>query len=137
MSRALLPWLYAFLFTQGVEVPLYVALMRNFPAPRGRGVPGERDQPPTPPQGLAGQIAVAFGASLLTHPIVWFLIPRLEYQSYWVMVARAEVFAVVVEGLYFYALQVFSLQRAMRWSLLANASSLGLGLLSRAIFGWP
>jgi len=53
------------------------------------------------------------------------------------MVARAEAFAVIAEGVYFYTLRAYGLPRAMLFSLLANASSAGLGFLSRALFGLP
>jgi hypothetical protein len=122
----LIAWLAAFVFTQVVEVPIYVALMRRA---AGAGA--------VPPPHLLAQIALASGASALTHPIVWFVIPLFEYNSYWIMVARAEAFAVLAEGIYFYALGAFGLRRAMLFSLLANASSCGLGFLSRAIFGVP
>lgn len=82
-------------------------------------------------------VAFAFGASLVTHPIVWFLIPRLPFGHYWVMVAFAEAFAVVAEGLYFSALGLFDLRRALWVTLLANAGSASLGLASRELWGWP
>ena len=53
------------------------------------------------------------------------------------MMLRAETFAVAVEALYLYAVSAFGLRRACVVSLLANGASFGLGLLSRAIFGWP
>lgn len=127
MAGALAPWLSAFAFTQAVEVPLYVALVR-------RSVRAGATERPTH---LATQIALAFGASAVTHPIVWFLIPRIPYGPYAEMVARAELFAVVVEGFYFYTLEVVPLRRALLWSLLVNAASASLGLLSRWAFGWP
>ncbi|MCC6551948.1 MAG: hypothetical protein IT372_02855 [Polyangiaceae bacterium] len=103
-------WLSAFLFTQVVEVPIY------------RGLAGTGWLP-------------AFGASALTHPIVWFVIPSLWRDNYWGMVALAETFAVVAEAIY---LGVgFGVKHPLRWSLLANAASAGLGLASRAAFGWP
>jgi hypothetical protein len=78
--------------------------------------------------------AVGFGASAITHPIVWFVIPRVAVGSYWMMVGQAEAFAVIVEAVY---MRLFGLRRALAWSILANAASAGLGLLSRAAFGWP
>ena len=124
--EVLVPWLAAFVFTQAVEVPIYVALMRRA---HGRGA--------APPRRLFLQIVLAFGASMLTHPIVWFVIPLIEYHSYWTMVARAESFAVIAEGVYFYSLGAFTLPRAMMFSLLANAASAGLGFLCRSLFGVP
>jgi hypothetical protein len=114
----LIPWLSAFLFTQCVEVPIYAKLAKSGLLP-------------------------AFGASALTHPIVWFVIPPLWRSalpppwdaSYWGMVAAAETFAVVVEAIYLgYG---FRVKRALAWALLANVSSCGLGFLSRWMFGWP
>ena len=107
-------WLLAFLFTQAVEVPIYsVALNRRPVAPR---------------------FAIAFGASLLTHPIVWALVICYGDGGYWRVVAGAESLAVLVEAAYLHAFEVRS---AAGWSLLANASSLGLGMLSRLVMGFP
>ncbi len=124
LADRLLPWLLAFAFTQLVEVPIYR-------------------------RALDGRTLVAFGASTITHPVVWFVFPWLfarfvplgfapgehgQFWHYWTMVAAAETFAVGVEALW---LAAFGLPRALLWSLLANASSLGLGLLSRWLFGYP
>lgn len=119
MSPALGPWLSAFLFTQAVEVPIYTRALGRFPV------------------SLAARLAIAFGASALTHPIVWFVIPSLHHGSYATLVLRAELFAVLVEGFYLYALGAFDLRRSMLWSLAANGASASLGLACRALFGWP
>jgi hypothetical protein len=50
------------------------------------------------------------------------------------MVAQAESFAVLTEAAY---MAFFGLRWALAWSILANAASAGLGLLSRYAFGWP
>jgi hypothetical protein len=114
----MIEWLYAFLFTQVVEVPIYMfALARSCPRVRPR----------------AQRALIAFGASALTHPIVWFVIPRL-IPSYFTMGVSAEAFAVFVEACYMYA---FGARWAFAWSLFANAASVGLGLSSRGLFGWP
>ena len=121
-------WLVAFAFTQLVEMPIYMRALR--------GRPG-----------------VAFGASAITHPFVWFVIPAAWTRIYLAMigldsrlmiaspVARyialtvlAETFAVIVEAIY---LRAFGLRRALWWSLEANAASVGLGLILRSMFGWP
>jgi hypothetical protein len=47
----------------------------------------------------------------------------------------AELFAWLAEAAYFRL--AFRRPRAWLWSLIANAASLGLGLLSRRIFGGP
>lgn len=103
-------WLLAFTFTQLVEVPLYVRLL---------GVAPLR----------------AFGASALTHPLVWFvLVPRLPF-VYLANAALAELFAIGVEALYF--ARSFGPKRAVSASLVANLASVTLGLTSRALLGAP
>jgi hypothetical protein len=126
-------WLVAFVWTQAVEVPLYAHALRA----RRRGL----------------RYAAAFGASALTHPVVWFVAPRAWEALYlWLvaavpgfrirsplgryacLLALAETFAVVVEAGW---LRAFGARPALAWALLANAASLGLGLAARALWGWP
>lgn len=111
-------WLWAYLFTQAVEVPVYIL------GPRARW-----DE--------------AFMASALTHPVVWFGIPRLYTMAtgaeligahYWIMVLIAETFAVVAEGFY---MRHLGKKQPFLWSLAANAASVALGLTSRQLFGVP
>jgi hypothetical protein len=122
-----MPWFWAFLFTQIVEVPIYM-------------------------RGMRARFHEALGASSLTHPIVWFVIPELwdrfylnvlqRHTSIWltsstryvIMVVVAEVFAVVAEAFYF---RFIGLEKPWRWSLIANMASFGLGSLSRAYLGFP
>jgi hypothetical protein len=101
-------WIGWFLFTQIVELPIY-----SWP--------------------LRGRVAVAFGASALTHPVVWFVFPRFG-MDWTPMAVSAETFAVVVEALW---LRAFGVKRALLWSLLGNAASFGLGLASHAFWGVP
>lgn len=103
-------WLAAFLFTQLVEVPIYV---------RGLGV----------------RPAVAFGASLLTHPLLWLAVSHPAAPgSHLQRVVVGEIAVCLIEALYF---RLRGVRRALPWSLLANAASLALGLISRAVFGAP
>ena len=115
----MLRWVVAFAFTQAVEVPLWVLALDGYRTPRQR---------------RATQAAIAFGASALTHPIVWFVFPRIVPFGYVVMVAAAEAFAVVAEAIY---MRAFGLRYALLWSLLINGASAGLGFACRAAFGWP
>ena len=118
------PWLSAFLFTQAVEVPIYLR--------------------PLSGRSWSARVCLAFGASALTHPIVWFTFPELFLgatplmsrgpSSYWAMVVAAEGFAIVAEALY---LRSLGARRSLAWALLANLASVCLGLLSRALLGWP
>jgi hypothetical protein len=112
-------WLAAFVFTQIVEVPIYLFAIARARARSFRPI----------------DLAIAFGASAITHPILWMLFPRsLSPRDYVIVTAFAEALVVLVEAAW---LRLFGVRRAIAWSLLANAASLGLGLISRALFGKP
>lgn len=106
-------WLVAFAFTQLVEVPIYSVGLRVRPL-------------------------AAFGASAITHPIVWFVIcdPRWGL-GYWPQVAIAELFAWLVEAAYFGLGLKKGWKKGLLWSLLANAASFSAGMASRALIGAP
>jgi len=109
-TELILAWLVAFVFTQLIEVPIYRRL-------------------------LDCGLLQAFAASALTHPLIWFVImPRLPL-GYWQNVVLAELFAWGVETLWFCF--GYPLRRAAWSALIANAISLSLGLLSRAVLGAP
>jgi hypothetical protein len=104
-------WLTAFIFTEIVEVPIYSRF-------------------------LPCSLLVAFGASAFTHPIVWFGFFTPHWHAHYIVKAvAAELFAWLAEAAYFAF--IFKKKNALLWSLVANASSLGLGLLSRHLFGAP
>ena len=103
-------WLIAFVFTQAVEVPIYSV-------------------------GLRVGLLPAFGASAITHPILWFAIfPYLPLPRFWLVIV-GESFAFLVEAAYFAF--VFRRRHVLVWSALANGASFGTGLLSRWLFGIP
>lgn len=109
-------WLSAFAFTQLVEVPIYGYALRETAESRLK------------------RLGVAFGASAITHPFVWFAFPLLFPDSYPLAVVASETFAVLVEAAY---LRTFGVALYFSWSLVANASSFGLGILLRNLVGWP
>jgi len=121
VTNRVLAWLAAFVFTQVVEMPIWTYALRT------RTKPDERME-------LWACIAVAFGASAFTHPIVWFVFPQIAPGSYWAQVAQCEAFAVLAEAAY---MSFLGLPSALAWSILANGASAGLGLLSRATLGFP
>jgi hypothetical protein len=105
-------WLIAFVFTQMVEVPVYS-------------------------RGLRVGLLPAFGASAITHPILWFVIfPFLPLPYLWLVVV-GEAFAFLAEAAYFAFLVRRPWVRALLWSALANGASYGIGMLSRTLFGVP
>lgn len=103
-------WASAFVLTQLVEVPIYGYALR-------------------------GRWVVAFMASAITHPIVWFVIQPLWPWRFYQGVLFAEAFAIIVEALYLQ--RVASLRHAWAWSLFANAASVAASFATRALFHWP
>lgn len=151
-DRGLRSFVVAFVLTQLVEVPIYVAALR-----RARGASRESASAHTtasapedggaagPPSSMGARGAIAFGASLVTHPIVWFVMPGVAVRLYTVCAslllggralgmmgrtllygALAEGFAVLAEALY---LRAFGVRRALAWSVGANAASVVVGTL--------
>jgi hypothetical protein len=101
----------AFVFTQIVEVPIYR-------------------------RGLDVAFWAAFGASAITHPLVWIFMGSGVWRAPWrYQVLVAESFAWLVEAGYFRF--AFGRRRTLLWSLVANGASYGMGLLARTLFGWP
>jgi hypothetical protein len=116
-------WLVIFTLTCVLELPIYLLPLR-----------------PVLPLRLG--IVLLLGLNLATHPIVWFLLPRIfENQVHYVL--AAEAFAVIVEGLILGALA-----RRQRWegwgwlsavglAFLANACSAGIGeVIAYRLVGW-
>lgn len=111
MDPLIAAWARAFVFTQVVEVPIY------------RGV-------------AKVPLGLAFAASAITHPIVWFVFfsPRVPL-GYDAKLVLAETFAVVVEaGL---VATRTTWRRALGVALLANGASVGASVITRAWWGWP
>lgn len=107
MSR----WLFAFLATQVIEVPIYWRSMPERPA--------------------WARLLIGAGASTITHPFVWWAIQHLP-GSYPARLWGAEAAAWLVEAAW---LRLFGVERALLWSLVANGLSLGVGTLARLAGG--
>lgn len=112
-------WALALAFTQVVEAPIYAASI------------GE-DRP------RRERWAIALAASLITHPLVWFVIPDLTSllapdAGPWSSIALAETFAVTAEALW---LALFSVRHAFVLALLANGTSFTLGLFLYTYLAW-
>ncbi len=102
-------WAAAFAFTQIAEVPIYR-------------------------HGFGASFARAFGASAVTHPIVWLVVVESGWTASWTIRAIAgESFAVIVEAIWFGV--TWGARRGVLWSLIANATSFGLGLVAYRLFG--
>jgi hypothetical protein len=103
-------WAIAFLLTQAVEIPIYAVALRHF--------------------NLIPRLMLAFGASLVTHPLMWLFVSARGANDYWSSVTISEIAAVLVEASYLRALAVPS---ALGWSVTANALSMGMGILCQTI----
>jgi hypothetical protein len=111
MMRA---WLWAFVFTELIETPIYARSMPSRP--------------------WAQRLAIGFGASAITHPLVWLGMLYVIPGGYLTRLVSAELFAFAVEALWLWR---WGVPNAWLWSLVANGTSLGIGTLTRAIWGWP
>lgn len=101
-------WACAFAITEACEMPIYKLTTR---------VPWW----------------ACFVPSAITHPFVWFAFPLLREvgASYLEMAAAAEAFAVLVEAFFLHLWLGVTCKRAFASSLVANASSVGVGLVLR------
>lgn len=114
MGPHLQAWFQSFVFTQVVEVPIYMSAL---------------------PGGRWRAAIIGLGATTLTHPVVWFVFPVILRGNWVRMTIWSELFAFGAEAAYICLW--LSPWRALTASLVANGSSLGLGLLSRYLFGVP
>ena len=101
----------AFLLTQVIEISVGCVVWRD------------------PKVQMLRKICIIFGASLITHPIVWFVFPKIQvaggftYEEYLLM---AETYAYGVEIFYYY---VMKLKRPILLSVVANTCSFLTGVL--------
>jgi len=103
------------LFTLLVEVPVLIIIVRYF-----FKVSKEKIS-------LSYLIISGTFASTMTIPWVWFIFPVLLYNSVTVAITIGEVFAFVIEAVfYFFAFKV-SVRQALIISFIANAFSFLLG----------
>lgn len=107
-------WLRAFIFTQLVEVPIYLALGKT-------------------------RFVKAFSLSLITHPVLWFVFWVHVHLPYEPKIAVGEILVVAIEALVLWAYerQRLTWQRALVVAFVANLASSVLGELCRYFFGLP
>lgn len=112
-------WARAFLFTLAVELAVATPLLARVEA------------------GLARRLGAVLIANLASHPAVWFLFPALGL-AYDPMMALAEAWAVGSEALvYLVVFPSLGLRRGLALAALANAASFALGVVTRALLGFP
>lgn len=146
-DRSLSWFAFAFAITQLVEIPIYVRALRprSTSAPReDAGIQKVRSDVGAhlAPRGRSwrSRAGIAFGASALTHPFVWFVFPSLTEALLATLArvglsldstARTLVYGVLAEGFAVLAeagyLRTFGVRRALAWSLAANTSSVLIG----------
>lgn len=103
-------WLFAFTLTQAVEVPIW---MRAHAKPL--------------------RTAKAFGASAITHPLLWWIFMPMWQGSYWSSVAFGEALVIAIEAAYARALGV---KHPLAWSFVANLASTAVGFAVYYALGW-
>ena len=105
MSPLLESWPVAFCLTQLVEVPIYLFAARRLPAWK--------------------RWVFAFGASAITHPLLWFLLPWKDgdWQTFFLL---GESAVMMIEATW---AALFRIANPMTWSVLANGSSILAGFL--------
>ena len=105
-------WAWAFAWTCAIEVPVVLLLL----GPRAGWMHA----------GLA-----ALAAQVLTHPALWYLVPRFEPYEAWLICAELGVTAVEA-GLFLGLLRARGVPRSIGWavgtSVLANTVSTVIGL---------
>ena len=104
-------WIMAFTLTQVIEITVGMLFWRD------KEVSSLR------------KISILFGASLITHPMVWFVFPQIRDEggfSYGEYLLMAESYAYGVEALYYYA---FRVQRPILLSVIANTCSFLTGVM--------
>jgi len=109
-------WLLAFALTQVIEAPIYTVGIHRSTQRR-----------------WTTALAIALGASAITHPFVWFVFPNL-IDAPIPRIAISEVFAWSVELAW---LAAFRVPRPWLWSSLANGASFGTGVVLSLTLGWP
>jgi hypothetical protein len=118
LASSYLPWL---LFTYAVELPLLVYLLR-------------------PHASWRRSVVTGLACSGLTHPLLWFVWPRVvPLDEYALYLATGEGLVVLVEAALIWALALRRVERGGSTALLAsiatNAASCGVGLGLRALTG--
>jgi hypothetical protein len=124
-------WFVSFLFTQAVEIPIWTGLS-------WRAVPAWKSA-------LSGALCTC-----VTHPLLWIVWPRVFFlvrdwplqiggivvSRYTAYLVTGEFLVAVIESMIFYfAARSGRFSKALAISFIANAASLGLGVLARS-FGW-
>lgn len=104
-------WFYAFLLTQAVEIPIYATAARHLTFWR--------------------RLGCAAGASVLSHPILWFLLPWDRW-PYWITLILGEAYVILVEV---YWLRACRVPKPVHWSITANAASCVAGLIYHRLSG--
>ena len=108
-------WLNAFIFTQIIEIPIYAMAFPKRP--------------------LWQKCLIGFGATAITHPILWTAFPWETMDRNTLMIV-GESFVVITEACYLMLFRQKPVD-AFLWAFSANAMSAGLGELSRYFFNWP
>jgi hypothetical protein len=111
-------WARAFALTCAIEVPVVLLATRE-----------------AGPPALRRAVIVLVG-QLATHPLVWFVFPYVPGLTGWMAFVASELYATGIEAvLYAAAWPRLGTARALGVSAVANAASLGIGLVLGRVMG--
>ena len=111
----MISWPTAFALTVGLEIPVVLAVLYRF--------------------GWARVLAVGLLAQLMTHPVLWFWVPRFEPYLAWVAVAETGV--ILCEAAWFgFWLRRWEVARPWMWALAASfAANLVSTMYGLVVYG--
>lgn len=117
----MLAYVHQFLFNWGftisVETVVFIALVRRY-----YNIPARTFS-------LIWLVLGGVFASTITIPWVWFVFPVLFYHSLIISTIIGELFAFIVEAVFYVFAFRFSVRQALFISLIANAASFLLGTI--------
>ena len=111
MTALWLLWLFAFVWTLAIELPIYVVML-------GRHV--KRWQ---------SIVVLAFAVNAFTHPLLWFVYPRFTPRWLYISIGELAVFAIEAAILY----AIVRRRSAIAAAFVANAASYALGNILFAV----
>lgn len=74
-------------------------------------------------------IPVAFAATMITHPVVWWLNKSLKLMPFWPRVTTLELLVVLVEAIVYAVALSLGFRRGLIIAFIANTISFGGGLI--------
>jgi hypothetical protein len=110
-------WIEAFIITLVTEVPIFILLGKRFARSLAH-----------PPGALRLAVAGAVG-TCITHPLLWFVWPRVVADYTWNVVTGELLIALIETVTFFAVARPLKLYQAFIASIVANSASVAVGYL--------